>query len=555
MEVDHSSPGLGSAPEDSPTEPLGDTPTAHRRHGPTLIVLAVGLLITAALVLTSWSLNNHNESRLLDLQAKQVGAVLTAAIPNTQTPLALAAEVAEATGGNVAKFDQFMAGQVGPGRQFASASLWSRADGAVTPIAAVGSVPQLGPTAPATQAFVSRAFGSSSFVVTQLQGGARHYLGYALALPGSSPRYAVYAERPLPADRRASVATNSAFSDLNYAIFLGPTTQQSQLLTTDITAFPVSGRHTTVHVPFGNDQLTVVVSTKGPLAGTLTGWLPWIFAITGVVLSVAAAWITERLVRRRLAAERAETEVRQLYGELGALYGQQRTIAETLQRALLPRTSPDIPGLDVAFRYLPGARGVNIGGDWYSIIGLDEDRFVIVIGDVSGRGLSAASAMAAMRFTIRAYALDGDSPSAILQKCAEQLDIDVDGHFATVLVGVGDVKRHELTLANAGHLSPYLVAGARTGFVPTKVGVPIGIGEGTYEPVTITVPPNATLIAFTDGLVERRNETLDVGLNRLADAVGAGSAPLDDLVEKVVGDLTDEDSDDDIAILAVRWKN
>jgi hypothetical protein len=342
---------------------------------------------------------------------------------------------------------------------------------------------------------VARSFASSTFVVSEFQVGRQLSLGFALAVAGSGPRFAVYAERPLPADRKAAVAQNSAFSDLSYAIYLGGTTTPSHLLTTDFDRLPVSGRHATVREPFGDS----------------------------------------------------------LYDELGTLYGRQRTIAETLQRTLLPRASPDIPGLQIAVRYLPGAHGIDIGGDWYSIVGLDDGRFAFVIGDVSGRGLSAASTMAALRFTIRAYALDGDAPSTILEKCSDQLDIDTDGHFATVLIGLGDVARHEITLANAGHLNPLLIDGGRTSFVATPVGVPIGVTGGHYRSVTVTVPPRATLIAFTDGLVERRHESLDAGLKRFEDAATGQDLELDALLEQIVGTLGNDGSEDDIAILAVRW--
>jgi serine phosphatase RsbU (regulator of sigma subunit) len=518
-----------------------------------LIVLVVGLVITLALVLVAWALNDHNQSRLLGLEAKQAGTVIAAAVPGTQTPLEVATQVARTSGGATSAFEQYMTTQVGPGKQFTAASLWRGTGAGARPLASVGSSELLTTRSVEARDLVARSFGSSTFVVSEFQDGRQLSLGFALATPGSGPRFAVYAERPLPADRKAAVAQNSAFSDLSYAIYLGGTTTPSHLLTTDFDRLPVSGRHATVREPFGDSQLTLVVAAQSQLTGTLSSWLPWIFAVMGIVLSVSAALITERLVRRRHAAESAETQIRRLYDELGTLYGRQRTIAETLQRTLLPRASPDIPGLEIAVRYLPGAHGIDIGGDWYSIVGLDDGRFAFVIGDVSGRGLSAASTMAALRFTIRAYALDGDAPSTILEKCSDQLDIDTDGHFATVLIGLGDVARHEITLANAGHLNPLLIDGGRTSFVPTPVGVPIGVAGGHYRSVTVTVPPRATLIAFTDGLVERRHESLDAGLKRFEDAATGQDLELDALVEQIVGTLGNDGSEDDIAILAVRW--
>ncbi|MGA3146070.1 MAG: PP2C family protein-serine/threonine phosphatase [Acidimicrobiales bacterium] len=511
--------------------------------------MAVGILITALLVWTSWSLNRHNESRLLNLQAKQVESVLAAAIPTTQIPLELGAEIAQSSDGDVSKFRAFMAGQIGGSQGFSSVSLWQNVGGSVSEVTALGAPVSTGPGSA-----IDRAFRSSTFVVVELSGAGRRSLGYAVALPGTGRRFAIYAERPLPADRRARVASNSAFSDLNYAIYLGAGQSPSHLLTTDIGQFPISGETATVTVPFGDTVLTTVVTARSPLGGALSANLAWIVGVAGILLTVGAAWLTERLVRRRRHAESAEAEVRNVYGELETLYAEQRTIAETLQRALLPQVLPSIAGIEVAARYLPGARGVEIGGDWYSAVGLDDERFAFVVGDVSGRGLAAASIMARLRFTIRAHALDGDPAALILDKCTRHLDITRDGHFATVLVGIGDLRTREMTIANAGHLAPLLVSKAYTGFIDTVPGPPIGVRGAPYASVTVSVTPPATIVAFTDGLVERRGEILDVGLGRLETAVRADEdRPLEELLDRVLEDLDGYSSEDDIAILGLRW--
>jgi serine phosphatase RsbU (regulator of sigma subunit) len=523
------------------------------RHGGSLTVLVVGLVLTGVLVWTSWSLNNHNESRLLNLQGKQVGLVLAAAIPSVQTPLELSAEAVQASNGDVDKFRQIMTANVQAKGGFSSASLWGSVDGSVQQLASVGDLPPASSSAQ-IRSLILRSFQQSKLAINELERGGRTYIGFALALPGTGERFAVYGERLIPANRRASVASNSAFSDLNYAIFLGPHEDAKHLLTTDISQFPIANPKTVVRVPFGDTVLTTAVTARTPLGGTLTTWLIGIFAILGVLLTLGAAWITERLVRRRRTAELAETQIRQLYGELGALYGEQRSIAETLQRALLPQTLPSIPGLEIVSRYVPGAQGVEVGGDWYSVVKLDDDRFFFAVGDVSGRGLDAAAIMAHLRYTTPAYALDGDSPSQILDKATRQLDIDTDGHFATALLGLGNVDRRELSLANAGHLNPYLLGGAATGYIRMPINVPLGVGGKRYEDMTLTAEPGSTLIAFTDGLVERREEHLDVGLQRLDEAIRLhADDSLEELVDHVMSDLVGDASEDDVAILAVRW--
>ena len=104
---------------------------------------------------------------------------------------------------------------------------------------------------------------------------------------------------------------------------------------------------------------------------------------------------------------------------------------------------------------------MDIGGDWYSIIQLDDNRFGFVVGDVSGRGIDAATHMARVRFTLRAYLIEGHRPNVALDLSTRQLDLQADGHFTTVLIGVGDLAAGRITLANAGHLNPVVLSGDR----------------------------------------------------------------------------------------------
>jgi serine phosphatase RsbU (regulator of sigma subunit) len=546
-----SGPGVVEGPYGGDIE-AAPSNTPDRSGGVTIVVLVIGLLITATVTWTAWTLNAKTESRLLHLQTEQAGDVLTAAVPNTQTPLATAAQIAEVTGGSPSAFMQYFSPFVGPGQQFVSASLWEVDGAGARSVAVVGASSDLSAASATAASLINRALHSKSFVVAGIVQHQSPHIGYAYGLPGPAPRFVVYAEHAVPADRRSAVASNSAFADLNYAIYLGsPTT--GHLLTTSFSHVPAGGSTDKFRVPFGDSELTLVTAAAGQLGGTLSARLPWIFAILGVLLTVLAAWITRWLMRRRVEAERDSDQIRSLYGQLGDLYSEQRSIAETLQRALLPHVIPDIPHLEIAVRYVPGTRGMDIGGDWYSVLSIDDRHFAFVVGDVSGRGVSAASVMAALRFTIRTLLLEGNSPAEVLRKCSFQIRADIEGHFATAVVGIGDMERHEVTLANAGHLNPLLVTSGSTGFVETAVGVPLGIPGGGYESVTVATPSTSTMIAFTDGLVERRGESIDVGMQRLATATAAGNGPLDDLLTTIIGDLTDEDSEDDIAILALRW--
>jgi serine phosphatase RsbU (regulator of sigma subunit) len=125
-----------------------------------------------------------------------------------------------------------------------------------------------------------------------------------------------------------------------------------------------------------------------------------------------------------------------------------------------------------------------------------------------------------------------------------------------VLCALLDVPRHELTVANAGHLPPLVANGTGWHYVDTDVGLPVGVAASPdYGSVTVQLGPGATVLAFTDGLIERRGETLDTGLERLRQAIGATTGSLDSVISSVLDELTRDGPADDTAILGVRWQS
>jgi serine phosphatase RsbU (regulator of sigma subunit) len=514
-----------------------------------LLVLVVGLATTAALSWTTYHLNQNNEDRLLRLETKQAATVLSAVVPTIQTPLASAAGIAAAGPDGAARFRTYIASYVGVKLPFVSASLWRLGGGTAQLVLSVGSAPQLAADPAAASSFLSSAKPAAPFsVVGPLGTVARSRLGYAVAVTAGANRYAVYAESPLPAERRAAVTPGSAFSDLRFALYLGRSARTEMLLEANSGQLPISGRTAVESVSFGTSALLLVAAPVRPIGGWVAADLWWILAAGGGVLSLVAAATAEGLVRRRLAAERLTGDVRHLLGE-------QRTIAETLQHALLPKKLPAVPGVQSAVRYLPGTNGVEIGGDWYDLMPLDDHRFFFVVGDVSGRGVPAGSVMAALRFAIHAFVSEAHPPESVLESLRGMLDVGDDHHFATVVCGIADVERREITVANAGHPPPLCVAVGSAEFVDTPVGVPIGVpGQVPYRSGTLTVPAGATLLVYTDGLIERRGENLDEGLARLRGvAMSASALPLDSMLDTVVAELAQDGLDDDTAILGVRW--
>jgi serine phosphatase RsbU (regulator of sigma subunit) len=522
----------------------------HRAPSPlSLVVLLIGLVLTTVLALVCATIHDHDENRLLSLQVRQAASVVSAALPAIQIPLTSAAELAEATRGDPQRFRVAMAPYVSSKGPFVSASLWALGAGAPRPVASVGGPSLLADSPGFTLAFLDEVERAPGLSVHGFLKRDQPRLGYGVRSQVTPTTWVVYAEASLPKNRRLQVARNSAFADLNYALYLGRSTRTADLLGSSVDQLPITGRHAAVTIPFGNSAITLVGTPNGELSSGLLASLPWIVGLGGLGLSVLAALLTQHLNRRRRHAESLATQNRQLYRE-------QRSIAQTLQHALLPQTFPEIAGVETAVRYVAGTGDVEIGGDWYDVIPIDDGHFVFVLGDVSGRGIEAATIMAKLHFAIRAYAIQGDPPAAILGKLGKLLRLENEGCFATVLCGLTDVSNHEIMLVNAGHPPPLLLNGTAAEFIRTTVFPPIGVRPSTeYHGVTIAVPSKATVVAFTDGLIERRGETIDTGLQRLRASAIRNSPNLEDLLTSMISHSAPAGSDDDTAVLAVQWKN
>jgi anti-sigma regulatory factor (Ser/Thr protein kinase) len=230
-------------------------------------------------------------------------------------------------------------------------------------------------------------------------------------------------------------------------------------------------------------------------------------------------------------------------------------VAETLQRSLLPERLPDLPGLELAARYLPGAADAQVGGDWYDVISLRDGHAAIAIGDVVGHGLDAAARMARLSNALRAYALEGLRPSLVLERMNGFAREVSGGPMATLMFGVIDPDESRLRLATAGHPPPLVIApDADPYFAEGPAGSPLGVVPfPSYEETTIPLVPGATVLLYTDGLVERPRVSLDEGLGWLREfARGVHGGPDElcgALLQERFGGIAPRD---DVALLAVR---
>jgi serine phosphatase RsbU (regulator of sigma subunit) len=519
-----------------------------RLHGVSLIVLISGLVLTVVLGSAAQTAYERNEDRLLKQQTKQAAAVLTAALPGIQTPLASSAEVAEQDSDDQSSFRRLMTPIVESGRPFVSASLWPVDSNPMMPLEVVGEEPKLVSQPPVEiQSLLDRAATSNGLVVIGLLEGDDPRLGYAYTSNAGSVQYVAYAEGALPPGRVSPPPADSAFAGVENAVYLGQSETSDTLLTASTEELPLSGRRAVESVPFGDSNLLLVMSPTTELGGRLLAMFPWLVGAVGALSTIAAATLVELLLRRRDRADMLAEQNRQLYAS-------QLSVSRTLQHSLLPQHLPDIPGLELAARYVPGVADLDIGGDWYDVIDLDDQRVMLVVGDVSGRGLEAGTVMAQLRYATRAFASRGEDPATILAGLTRLLDLIRDRHFATVLCAVVAVDQHTITIANAGHPAPMLLDASGVSFLVTDVGPPIGVDSSCgYNSVTHAFAPGSSVIMFTDGVFERRGETVDIGLERLRQSVPPSSERLDDVLDGLLTHQITAESHDDSALLGVTW--
>jgi len=247
--------------------------------------------------------------------------------------------------------------------------------------------------------------------------------------------------------------------------------------------------------------------------------------------------------------ERKEMEVK-----LAAGAARDHEVAETLQRSLLPERLPHIDGVALEARYLPAARGTAIGGDWYDAIELDDGRVAVVVGDVVGHGLRAAAVMGQMRSAFRAYALVEDSPAGALSRLNRLLAKDDTEAMATALYVILDRDTGEMVFASAGHPPALVLTPGQARYLEGGRSVPLGTAEGApYRDATAHIDPGATLLLYTDGLVERRDTPLEDRLTQLRSVAAVAGGDLGDVCDQILGGLLGgKSAPDDVALLAVR---
>ncbi|HEU4811897.1 MAG TPA: SpoIIE family protein phosphatase [Nocardioides sp.] len=284
--------------------------------------------------------------------------------------------------------------------------------------------------------------------------------------------------------------------------------------------------------------LTVPLVARGRVLGVIT----WVSAESERTYTADDLALAEDLAKRAaIAIDNSE------------LHSETLAAAIELQHSVLPQVMPTVEGWDVAHHYSPSGR-TEVGGDFYDAIPLADGRMVVFVGDVMGRGVTAAAAMAQMRSAVRAYAAVDPTPAVVMRKLDLMFTQYPSDQLVTLVYLVVDPTRDEIVVSNAGHPPPVLLrADGATEQLPLAEGCPLGVVPQKRTQLRVPFRAGDTVLAFTDGLIERRDEDIDQGQARILRELASLAQPvLAAGLTEIVTRLHDTLRDDDIAALAAR---
>ena len=361
----------------------------------------------------------------------------------------------------------------------------------------------------------------------------------------------LYAERQLSADPNVRRRSDAPFAQLRYAIYLD-TESDASLLGSSERQLPLSGRRATTTVPYGDQTLLFVASPNGTLGDRLTANLWWIVALVGTAATAVGVFALRRLNRLRNDAERL--------AEANAMkHDEQRSIAETLQRGLLPQLLDVPPPTEIAARYWPAGDAQLIGGDFWDVFRIDEGRWGLLIGDVCGKGIEAAVMTGLVRSTVRAVAQLGATPTEVLRSVHKAIEQHRPPTFSTVCFVVYEPDGPtdaggRLVVSLGGHPRPLLVRDHLTEAVG-QFGTILGMVEPSLYEEVISVRDGDTLVMFTDGLTDAPGDQA-VPIEELQQLFGQSDGDVERLADEIRGlkrRRRPSGSADDTAVLVVRF--
>ncbi|HEY7011992.1 MAG TPA: PP2C family protein-serine/threonine phosphatase [Streptosporangiaceae bacterium] len=245
----------------------------------------------------------------------------------------------------------------------------------------------------------------------------------------------------------------------------------------------------------------------------------------------------------RLAAE----------ARLAAELAEERRVAVELQRAILPLHDEafELPGLRTMVRYLPASKAGRVGGDWYITADMPGGHVLVALGDVAGHGLAAAAGMARLRGALAGLAITGSPPERLVGWLNDLVHHVAPEHTASVVAGYFDPPSRTLTWAQAGHPPPVLVRGSWARPLDPPEGILLGAGQGDYAAAVLALAPGDLLLLYSDGLIERRDRSVEEGLATLSAAVRGITDP-EHAIDAAVRALGSADPEDDTCLVAMQ---
>jgi serine phosphatase RsbU (regulator of sigma subunit) len=291
----------------------------------------------------------------------------------------------------------------------------------------------------------------------------------------------------------------------------------------------IAGAHSVMVLPIG---------ARGAILGTVA-----------IYRMQRAAFTLEDLELARDVLERSALSL-----DNARVYSRERATALELQRSMLPQSIIETPGIELAYSYVPANTASEIGGDWFDVVRQPDGRVVLIVGDVAGHDIHAASLMGQIRTVTRTLATLDLSPVEVLTRLDAMVSELGSEVSATCVYAAFDPDCRCCVVARAGHPLPALV-GPEGGveFLDLPPGLPLGVGGGVFESVGVDVRPGSVLVLYTDGLVESRHAAIDVGMGNLAKALAAAHAERfgPQLAATLITRLV-PDPEDDIAVLLGR---
>ncbi|HET7523334.1 MAG TPA: PP2C family protein-serine/threonine phosphatase [Acidimicrobiales bacterium] len=509
-------------------------------HAVSALALVIMLLLTAGATLFSRSLIRDQEHRLLVERTNEVSQVLSVSIATLTDDLATLARVNAATGTGAFTEAAKATASTSPG----SYALLGRSGAGYTVLAAAGQGTRVGDTLPpAVLPTIAHADGLGTLVATPVMGtGAQRSLAFAYGLSPGQVVYHVVQLGPVGPPRAASTAP---FNELRVVLYAVPRADPTQVLVTTASKLPLSG--SVRYEPFkaGATAWLLGVTADRPLIGSLAADAPWTALVIGLIGTALVFMLVEAVARRRDAAL--------------ALYAGEHRFAEALQRRLLP-TLPELADLELATRYVPASDVHRVGGDWYDIFVLGAGRIAVVIGDVMGHDVEAATAMSQLRSALRAYAIDTDDPGTVIERLGRMIETFEMAPLVTLIYGLlepaGADGSRLFRWSNAGHPPPMLRLPDGTVRELTEATSPLLGAPGTDRRPRQErlLPAGSCLLLYTDGLVEVPGVTMTDSIAQLRGVVEgtAGQGSAEATCAAVLATQVAENRRDDVAIIAVR---